>query len=290
MRANNIAPSKSYISKIRLQSSDHLLQRLSILSKSCFVDKPTYSTLSNLRLRDYLSKYSSLNLTYPEETYLSTDRLVLWRMTLHSSSSVAQQLRVPTLKGPDNYLSWKKGMQFLLECQGLWPFVNGEELPPLKHIKAEDGSEVRNPDYAEWKAREGVAQSRIGLNVSPKIQIFLQNCETAKEMWDRLENRFQGSKFTRVYQANQKLRNMRLTDYKNAEKYCASYRAILSDLEMVGFVFDPHLLIADFLMSLGPAYEFWVSLKRSQAGKTLPSLDELMEELRDEERLHTYRR
>ena len=117
--------------------------------------------------------------------------------------AVAEQLSSFNFEklGLDNYIEWKFSMKMYLTGKDLWEIVNGTE------VFDNDASEETK---LMFRKRNNLALSAIGLGVQKDLQIYVRECNTAKEAWDALCNRFQEKSLSKKIQYRQKLYGTRL--------------------------------------------------------------------------------
>ena len=96
--------------------------------------------------------------------------------------------KIKPLNG-DNYATWHRRIEWILEDQDLWPFVNGEAEEPEpvnpRHPTAQE-HQVR----AEWVKKDRKAKWDIGLRISDEYLVYIDETMTALELWTRLQGIF----------------------------------------------------------------------------------------------------
>lgn len=123
-------------------------------------------------------------------------------------------------------------------------------------------------------------------NVTPEVSVVIDNMETAKEMWDHLNKLYIPHGFNLQYVLLTKLYAPRLDECTSVNDYTLRYKALLGEIAASGLRIEDPIPVILFLAGLGSSYGLWVSAKRSGARSTVPSLDSLIAELVDEERLN----
>ncbi len=80
------------------------------------------------------------------------------------------------LKGRENYAKWKFSLESYLELEGYWEAVLGNETDAAKLKKA---------------------KAKITLTVDPDLYVHIQQCKSAKEIWETFQKMFDDSGLSR---------------------------------------------------------------------------------------------
>lgn len=83
-----------------------------------------------------------------------------------------------------NYKSWKEQMLCLIESQGLLAFIDGAAPPPP----------VDGQDYAAWRRTDRLIKGWILGALSDSVAETVVNCNSAMDVWLKLENSFSAPK------------------------------------------------------------------------------------------------
>lgn len=88
----------------------------------------------------------------------------------------------------DNYFTWQKEAQFVLDAAGTWEIVNGDSQPPNPPA-ANASHQVREAYEAKlekFKMKRSQAASIIYQSCSKPIRVYIKNMLTPSEMWQTL--------------------------------------------------------------------------------------------------------
>lgn len=105
---------------------------------------------------------------------------------------------ITKLKGRENFIDWQFAVQAYLEHEGLWEVVEGT-------VKDDDNNRK--------------AKSKIILLVEPVNFIHIRGCETAKAIWDKLQDTFEDSGLYRRVSLIRQLTSTRLDNCNGMEDY-----------------------------------------------------------------------
>ena len=145
----------------------------------------------------------------------------------------------------DNFYSWKFNMKMILIGLDLFDIVEGTETLP-----AATSQEKKQ----KFKKRENQALSKICLNVSPALQIYVRHAKTPKEAWESLLNRFEEKTLSRQVELRRKLYAIRLSSSSNMVEHINSLKILAENLECMGDPVAERDLVMILLTSLPDDY------------------------------------
>ena len=79
-----------------------------------------------------------------------------------------------------NYINWSPKTQILLEIQGVWSIVNGEEREPARNAAVA----VKQ----DWKRRNGIALAILAGSIEEQEYQAIRNITKASEAWQKLRD------------------------------------------------------------------------------------------------------
>lgn len=90
----------------------------------------------------------------------------------------------------ENYDTWQIQVEALLIKNDTWSFVDGSNEKPT--ISGVDDNERATAQRAinSWTKQDRKAKSDLILAISPTILKHIQNCETSKDVWEKLKTTF----------------------------------------------------------------------------------------------------
>lgn len=103
-------------------------------------------------------------------------------------SNIAGSTRMEMLNG-SNYDTWRIQVQAILIKNDAWPYVCGKKVKP--EITGEGADLVASQAaYDNWELADSKARADIILTMCPTQLMHLRNCNTSKQVWDKLESMF----------------------------------------------------------------------------------------------------
>lgn len=138
---------------------------------------------------------------------------------LHHFDSTGMTLVTKVMDG-DNYNSWSHSMKIALSVKNKFGFIDGTILKP-------DGSDVNR--LTAWKRNNYMVISWILDLVSQEISSSVQYGESAKEIWEDLEERFQQSNGPRIFQLRRDIMNL-IQDQNTVSVYFTKLKTLYEEL------------------------------------------------------------
>lgn len=172
--------------------------------------------------------------------------------------------RITKLKGPENWSTWKFQVRVTLKSKETWDIVDGTLPLPASYQSA----------IAQWTKKDSIAQHIIATTVDENPLIHVMNCESSKEIWDKLRAVYEQKSEASVHLLMQQW----YASQKNPEDDIATHVARLEDLahrlQLVGEKISDQMIITKILLTLPPPYKYFVSAWESTpaAERTLNNL------------------
>jgi hypothetical protein len=199
------------------------------------------------------------------------------------------------LKG-ENYLLWMRTTKTVLCGRGLWSHVE------TKHVQfkatKEDGDEGFKREEEEAEIEKEAKWFQEDQNVLAILQHSLESsileaysyCETARELWETLENVYGNvSNLTRVFEVKKAINNLSQVDLEFT-KHFGKFRSLWAELEMLRpSTVDPAILnerkeqekVFGLLLTLNPAFNDLI--KHLLRADKLPSLENVCSQVQKEQ-------
>lgn len=149
------------------------------------------------------------------------------------------QSGIAKLKGSEDYATWKFSMQAILEVEGLYDVVIGEEAE-------QDATKVALLDRK--------AKARIITTVEPVNFVHIQSQTTAKGVWDRLAEAFEDTGLSRRVGLLRALVTTRLEQCEGMEDYVNRIISIAHKLHQANMLIDDEWIGTLLLAGLGSKY------------------------------------
>ena len=138
---------------------------------------------------------------------------------LHHSDNPGTVLVSQLLNG-DNYASWNRSMLIALSVKNKLGFVDGSIVKP-------DGSDPHLLN--SWRRNNHIVISWLLNSVSKEISSSILFGESAAEIWNDLNERFQQSNGPRIFQLKRELTNL-TQDQRSVGMYFTRLKAIWEEL------------------------------------------------------------
>ncbi|KAF8750295.1 gag-polypeptide of LTR copia-type [Rhizoctonia solani] len=146
--------------------------------------------------------------------------------------------RIPSLRGTENYNTWRIQMEDILTDLDLYSYVDGTNERPEPKIKIrvtgrkdDDGNdlpdlEVGDDDsaYTEWIKADRKALSNIRLRVEGNVLTHIQSCKYSADAWNLLAATFQVKGTVGLIDLQRKFFSHRMSDSEDIEEHIQRMR------------------------------------------------------------------
>ncbi|KAM1109218.1 hypothetical protein TB1_008081 [Malus domestica] len=183
-----------------------------------------------------------------------------------------------------NYITWNFQLDLLLEGNGIMGFLDGSIPCPEKYMTTEDGPVINRvvitDAYKVWKIHDKALMTLITAILSPAALSSVIGCQSSKEMWINLKERFSSMTRTSIVQMKIDLQNIKkwaesIDLYLQRIKYCRD------QLAAVGVAIPNEDIVIVALRGLPTEYNTIKAVIRGR--ENLVSLQELRSQLKAEE-------
>ncbi|GBP64177.1 Retrovirus-related Pol polyprotein from transposon TNT 1-94 [Eumeta japonica] len=155
------------------------------------------------------------------------------------------------LVGRENFATWKFSMKTYLEHEDLWCCV---ECPKDKPVDA---------------SKDVKAKSKLILLLDPQNYVHVQECKTAKQVWDSLQRAFDDNGLTRRVGLLKDLINTTLESSNSVEDYVSKIMNTAHKLRNIGFEVNDEWLGTLMLAGLPEEYKPMIMGLESSAANLL---------------------
>ncbi|KMQ86070.1 copia protein [Lasius niger] len=108
--------------------------------------------------------------------------------------------RIERLKGLENWGTWKFQVKILIQAPDALEIINGRIERPRPPTATGTGSAELLAEYRKnlktWNILDSKAQKIIATMVSEQPLLHIMNCQSSKEMWDKLHEVFESKNET----------------------------------------------------------------------------------------------
>ena len=140
-----------------------------------------------------------------------------------------------------NYDTWKLQMKAILVKNDLWEYVGGA----LAAI---------GPREADWSKKDQKACADLMLSIAPSELGLISECETSKEIWQKLRDTFQSKGPARKAILLKRVALARMAEGENAREHLAKFFDAVSKLKEIGIEIGNDLLAILLLYSLPESF------------------------------------
>ncbi|KAJ3622463.1 hypothetical protein MTP99_002971 [Tenebrio molitor] len=181
-------------------------------------------------------------------------------------------IRIPKLKGIENWAVWKFQTRVILQSSDAWSIVDGSSAIPVQGQTIDETT--FNRTLAAWKKNDSIAQRIIATTVEEKPLLHILNCKSAKDMWDKLIQVYEQKSETSIHMLMQQWYNLQMKSDDDIAIYVARLEDLAHRLEIMGEKIPDQMLITKLLMTLPPTYKYFISAWESTSSdqRTLANL------------------
>ena len=172
-------------------------------------------------------------------------------------------------------------MKSYLEASGLWDVVMSE----IQSLQ-EDPTVAQIRNYNDEAIRRSKAKTCIHSAISNVVFTIIMACETAKEVWDTLQETFQGNEKTRQMQVlnlKREFEMLRIKEVETINEYIDRLLAVFNKIWLLREDLPNKRIVKKVLVSLGERFEAKLSSLEELRDLTMISLIELMNSLQTQE-------
>lgn len=171
-------------------------------------------------------------------------------------------MRIAKLRGADNWVSWKFQLSVTLKSNGTWDITKGNKPKPaaLNDQAAQPAEiEARERDIAIWQNLDNNAQRIIATTVDEQPLLHIMNCESSKEMWDKLTSVYEQNSEANKHMLQQKWYSMSKDPADDMASHVAKLENLAHRLKTLGEQIPDSMIITKILMTLPFEYNHFMS-------------------------------
>ena len=212
-------------------------------------------------------------------TYTGDSPLYSFSTTLTTDD---ERIRIPKLKGTENYRPWSIYVQATLESKACWDIVTGtRKSPPTPETNASDNIKKEHREYTQSHA---TAKSILVLSIDPSI--LTDDCVTnsAKQIWDAYTAQYKEKGFVLRFTLFTHLVTTKVSSFKSITTYNADFQITIDKLSGSGKNLPADLRLAAYFHEIKSTYPDFAAAQRLSARSKILKLLTVMAELKDKER------
>ena len=193
-----------------------------------------------------------------------------------------ERIRIPKLKGTENYRSWSIYVQATLESKACWDIVISTRRAPS--ALANNASDEIKKEHQEYTQSHATAKNILVLSIDPSI--LTDDCATnsATQIWDAYTAQYKEKGFVFCFTLFTHLVTTKAASFKSITAYNAGFQITVHKLSSSGKNLPADLRLAAYPHRIETTYPDFAAAQRSSARTKIPELSTVMAELEDEGR------
>ena len=159
-------------------------------------------------------------------------------------------IRIETLS-KDNYDTWRMQVEALLTKNDAWGYVSGEKIKP----EVTDGDSTSRAAQEAWAIGDRKAKADFILSIHPSQLNQIRGCETAREVWIKLETIYASKGPARKVTLLKLLTLHPMTEDGDIRDHIQTFFDIVNKLDAMNIGINQDVLSIMLLHSLPASYE-----------------------------------
>lgn len=162
----------------------------------------------------------------------------------------ASTVRIEPLN-KENYDTWRIQMEALLVKNDLWGYANGTKVKP-EIIPADP---ISRTTAEKWENEDRKARADVILCIKPSELKQIKGCETARQVWLKLQEIYQSKGPARKATLLKRLTLHKMVENEDIHEHLSRFFDTVDKLGEMEIQINPDLLTIMLLYSLPPSYE-----------------------------------
>jgi len=189
-----------------------------------------------------------------------------------------ESIKINKLTGNENWETWKFQIKVIMTAADIFDVVAGKSKKPVltkSNSETEDDARKRyGVDYSIFKKADNKAQKYIVTSVDKQPLQYIMNCDTAKEMWDKLLSVYEQKSDSSVTLIQQKFYSYVMNPDDNMMIHISKLESLSRKLKQLGEPISESMLMTKILMTLPENYKHFYS-----AWDSIPNVDKTLANL-----------
>lgn len=153
------------------------------------------------------------------------------------------------LENAGNWHTWKFQVKVILKAVNAYDLVEG-----LSKCPENDDTKL-----ATWKRLDAKAQAVIVSRLGSTAMLHVQNCETAKEIWDKLNTVYEQKSDVSLHILQQRFVEEKYNGSENVLTLIAKIEAIVTQVRQAKGEIAENMIVTKIISSLGENFRHFVS-------------------------------
>lgn len=189
-------------------------------------------------------------------------------MVINSSETNSSNSK---LDGLSNWSIWKFQVKVILKALEVYGIVDGSVVKPEE-----------DADKEIWEKKDAKAQSVIVTRLSQKVMLQVMNCETSKDIWDKLHTIYEQTSEMSLHLLQQKFFSMQHNQNEDMATFIAKIEETVNQIRQLKGEVPEKMVLTKIITSLPDNYKHFVSAWESVTSEN-QKLSELVARLLIEE-------
>src|SRR5260221_12754263 len=163
--------------------------------------------------------------------------------------------------GKNNWKTWLFQIKNILRSTDSWEVVTGTVRKPDALTRSSSEAAVASYDAAfkKWEGADKIACKYFATTVGSEALELILNCETAREMYLKLETQYTGATALRKMDVLTSFFNLSYVEGDGMISFKSKVESLLKDIKSTGVVLDDSVVIVRVLTSLLKSYNSFLS-------------------------------
>ena len=157
------------------------------------------------------------------------------------------KLSIDKLEGAKNWQIWKYQMQAILEARELWGHVNGSAISP-------EVSESSAAAQSAFEKAQKKTKALLVTSIKSDLVHLITECQTPKEIWDKLKERFERDTVANKLFLKQKFFSLKMKECESLDEHFRRMKEITDQLAAIKAPIPEDEHIVALLLSLPRSY------------------------------------
>lgn len=162
-------------------------------------------------------------------------------------SEMEKEFRISKFTDPQQWTTWEFTVRVMLKANDVYEVVDGTERKPEDLV-------ANLTKLQEWKKKDSKAQGIIVGSVGEKILLHILSCNTANEMWIRLNAVYAQKNETSISLLQEKFFSYVKDSHDNMATHISKLETLYNKLIAMGVQTDKRLLLTKIILTLPSEY------------------------------------
>ena len=149
-------------------------------------------------------------------------------------------------EGVKNWQVWKYQMRVILEARELWGHVDGTETSPALSESSSSSSSAQ-PAFEKAPRK---TKAVLVTSINSDLVHLITGCQTPKEIWDKLKERFERNTVANKLFLKQKFFSLKMKDHHSLDEHLRRMKEITDQLAAIKAPIPEDEHIVALLLSL----------------------------------------